>query len=252
MKPLTYEEISAIAPATYTEIKDPKRSEKYSHIPTSQIVTALNKEGFLATKVIQGKKDEYGKHVIRFRHKNDMKKKDVNEIVIVNAHNGRSSLQFMGGRFRIVCGNDLIVYSPIVEPVIARHQNLQLDNVIEGVFTIVKEFDEINKRVELMQSVQLDPYYQSVLAYASAHIRFGDYLPVDPKVLLTVRRDEDKANDLWTVFNRIQENVIRGGHPGLTVTNKKMTTRKIESIKGTVNTNKYLWAAAEKVAELAA
>jgi hypothetical protein len=32
---------------------------------------------------------------------------------------------------------------------------------------------------------------------------------MDASQLLTIYRDEDKGNDLWSVYNRIQENLIK-------------------------------------------
>ena len=46
----------------------------------------------------------------------------------------------------------------------------------------------------------------------SAHVlRYGiGYKSVRPEQLLETRRVEDKENNLWKVFNVIQENVIKG------------------------------------------
>ena len=62
------------------------------------------------------------------------------------------------------------------------------------------------------------------MAAQSAKIRDGDKYNFNPNQLLNVVRDEDKGNSLWTVFNRIQENLtqsnrlvdLRGNHmPGI-------------------------------------
>ena len=64
--------------------------------------------------------------------------------------------------------------------------------------------------------IALDCDAKAALA-ASAHaLRFGDAdgkvaTPIRPEQLLTPRRAEDRADDLWTTLNVIQENVMRGG-----------------------------------------
>jgi hypothetical protein len=46
------------------------------------------------------------------------------------------------------------------------------------------------------------------LAYKAAKLRFNETDEnFDPNALLRVNRVEDEGNDVWTVFNRIQENL---------------------------------------------
>ena len=47
------------------------------------------------------------------------------------------------------------------------------------------------------------------LATQAAEIRFGKGHRVDVSQLLNVVREEDKGDDVWTVFNRIQENLTQ-------------------------------------------
>jgi len=74
--------------------------------------------------------------------------------------------------------------------------------------------------------------------------------------LLTARRTEDAdRTNLWTNFNVIQENVIRGGLRGVridTETNRRrrMSTRAVQGIDQDVKLNRALWTLAAKMAEL--
>ena len=92
-------------------------------------------------------------------------------------------------------------------------------------------------------------------------IRFGDAegnvdSPVQAAQLLTARRAEDSdRTNLWTNFNVIQENVIRGGLRGVridTETNRRrrMTTRGVNGIDQDVKLNRALWTLANRMAEL--
>jgi hypothetical protein len=47
------------------------------------------------------------------------------------------------------------------------------------------------------------------LATQAADTRFGKGHRIDVSQLLNVVRDEDKGDDVWTVFNRIQENLTQ-------------------------------------------
>ena len=58
------------------------------------------------------------------------------------------------------------------------------------------------------------------------------------------------ADDLWTVYQRTQENVIRGGQIGRTAKGQRTRTRAINGIDGDIKTNRFLWSLAEKMKAL--
>lgn len=76
------------------------------------------------------------------------------------------------------------------------------------------------------------------------------HVPSSPDMLLRSNRREDEKNDLWTVYQRTQENVIRGGQPGRNAKGGRARTRAINSIDGDLKTNRFLWSLAEKMKEL--
>lgn len=63
--------------------------------------------------------------------------------------------------------------------------------------------------------------------------------------LLTCRRGEDLRGDLWSVFNRIQENVLRGGLSRRSPTGRLVRSWRITSIREDVRLNSGLWDLAE-------
>jgi hypothetical protein len=72
--------------------------------------------------------------------------------------------------------------------------------------------------------------------------------------IVKVRRSEDASPSLWHVFNRIQENVIRGGYnvqmprrttQGVDIRPRKMRT--INSIAQSIAINRKLWDGAEAI-----
>ncbi|MDF1216715.1 DUF932 domain-containing protein, partial [Escherichia coli] len=60
------------------------------------------------------------------------------------------------------------------------------------------------------------------------------------------RRWEDKQNDLWTTWQRVQENMIKGGLSGRSASGKNTRTRAITGIDGDIRINKALWVIAEQ------
>jgi len=64
------------------------------------------------------------------------------------------------------------------------------------------EFDKLKHK-------DLSAREMMALASDAANVRFGIGNKVNAAQLLNVIRDEDKGNDIWTVFNRIQENLTQ-------------------------------------------
>jgi hypothetical protein len=64
---------------------------------------------------------------------------------------------------------------------------------------------------------------------------------------LEPRRAEDQSNNLWTVFNTVQENLVRGGlsDSRRDRRGKLRTMRSLKGIDSRVFLNKALWSLAE-------
>jgi hypothetical protein len=61
---------------------------------------------------------------------------------------------------------------------------------------------------------------------------------VTAQQLIQARRPEDIGRSLWTTFQRVQENVIRGGQPGRSAQGKRLHTRPVGSIDRDVSLNR--------------
>lgn len=59
----------------------------------------------------------------------------------------------------------------------------------------------------------------------------------------------DKKDDLWTVYQRLQENLIKGGLSGRNAKGKRARTRSVNGIDGDIKLNKALWVMTEKMYE---
>ena len=74
--------------------------------------------------------------------------------------------------------------------------------------------------------------------------------PVTAEQLIEARRPEDIGHSLWTTFQRVQENVIRGGQPGRSAQGRRLQTRPVGSIDRGVSLNRALWMLAEEMRKL--
>jgi len=110
-------------------------------------------------------------------------------------------------------------------------------------------FDKVDEHMNIMKDIPLNRDEQDLFAQAALMYRYGEEdkkIPVTPASVLMPRRNEDRQNDLWVTFQRVQENMIRGGLIGRTEKGKRTTTRAINGIDGDVKLNRALWMIAEQ------
>ena len=110
-----------------------------------------------------------------------------------------------------------------------------------------------------MELINLTMKEQIILAEEAHKLRFEDSeigKVIKPVQLLEPRRyaERDK-NDLFTTFNVIQENLIKGGIRGYIkdkhgYPKKPTSTRAINSIDQSTALNRALWSLAEKMMQL--
>jgi hypothetical protein len=190
--------------------------------------------------------------MIRFRYASQILSDTANEIILVNSHDGTSSYQMLAGCFRFVCHNGLIC-GETIEDLRIRHSGNVLDNVIEGAYRIVEEFDKVDASKELMRGIELNQRQQNAFANAALQLRYDpqDNIPILGHQLNLARRNDDRGDDLWRTFNRVQENIMQGGLQGFTANGGKTTTRKVTGLSENVRLNRALWTLAEEMAKLA-
>ncbi len=210
--PLADEQIRAIAPSIFAEDKHASRSDRYTYIPTSDVLQGLRKEGFSPFMVCQTRtrdeaKRDHTKHMVRLRHASQIDATEANEIVLLNSHDGSSSYQMIAGVFRFVCSNGMVC-GDMQSDIRVRHSGNIVDNVIEGAFRVLEGFELVDGQKEGMKALTLNRGEQMAFARASMALRYDTETapaPITEDQLLHVRRNVDGVNDLWTTLNRVQE-----------------------------------------------
>ncbi|HFS3933928.1 TPA: DUF932 domain-containing protein, partial [Escherichia coli] len=103
---------------------------------------------------------------------------------------------------------------------------------------------------DAMQSLVLPPPARQALAQAALTYRYGDeHQPVTTADILTPRRREDYGKDLWSAYQTIQENMLKGGISGRSAKGKRIHTHAIHSIDTDIKLNRALWVMAETLLE---
>ena len=260
--PLREDQMRHAAPSIFAEGKHASRSDRYTYIPTIDVLRGLRREGFEPFMVAQGQsriegKTEYTKHMIRLRHAGQVSARpEANEIILINSHDGASSYQMLAGMFRFVCCNGLVV-GDVVDDIRIPHKGNIQGEVIEGAFRVLDEFEGVEQYTEAMKALPLEPREQIAFATAALALRFGERaveeggghrpMPVTAEQLNEPRRAEDVGHTLWATFQRVQENAMRGGQPGRTVQGRRMHTRPVAAIDRGVSLNRALWMLAEEM-----
>ncbi|WP_149282217.1 DUF932 domain-containing protein [Citrobacter sp. C5_2] len=251
-RPLTHEELHQHVPSVFGEDKHNSRSEKYTYIPTITLLENLQREGFQPFFACQSRvrdpgRREHTKHMLRLRRAGQINGQQVPEIIILNSHDGASSFQLLPGIFRSVCTNSLVCGQSFGE-IRVPHRGNVVERVIEGAYEVLGVFDLVEEKREAMQSLLLPPLAQQALAKAALTYRFGEeHQPVTEAQALSPRRWQDEKNDLWTVFNRLQENLSKGGLAGRSAQGKRSHTRAVNGIDGDLKLNRALWVMAEEL-----
>ncbi len=261
---LSLENLQRNVPSIFTEDSAERTSNKYQHISTAKVIDGLLGEGFMPTWAAQCKcriaaKKAYTKHMLRFRHIDARPTSSglYPELVLINSHDGLSSYRLMAGIYRMVCSNGLIAGTSYDE-IRVRHQGDIVGEVIEGTYKIIEDSKNMIESADNMSSIALSNPEKEIFAEAAHTIRFDNSHAgesIDPLKLLSARRiDELNKNDLFTVFNVTQENLIKGGLRGYAKDKngyaKRISTRGIKSIDQNTALNRALWTLAEKMMQL--
>ena len=146
----------------------------------------------------------------------------------------------------LICGD-------LVDDIRVRHSGNIVDNVIEGAYSILDQFENVEASKEGMKSLVLKPEEKRIFADVALTLKYEDKAPIASDALLNAHRREDKEDpSLWSTFNTVQENLIRGGQYGRTANNRNTRTRAVNGIGQNVQLNQALWTLAEKMKELKA
>lgn len=259
--PLSDDTIRRYAPSIFASEAHHTRSERYAYIPTSEVLKGLRSNGFEPFAVAQSRtriedRREHTRHMIRLRFAGDIAKVDsfngeaAHEIVLLNSHDGTSSYQMLSGMFRFVCANGMVC-GDVDHDIRIRHKGDVRDNVIEGAFTVLNHQRDVADDVETMRTITLRSDEQAAFARAALPLRWdGNVVPVTESQILQPKRVEDTGNSLWATFNRVQENMSRGGMDGRSANGRIRRVRAVSSLDGDTKLNRALWTLAQEMAAL--
>jgi len=192
-------------------------------VPTIEVLRNLEQEGWYPiqatqTPVRDADQRGYARHKVRLRRLHDRLEigQCVPELVLTNSHDRSSVYRLDIGLFRLLCSNGLIVdLGHLGGGIRVRHGRNIVKEVIEDSSRLIEELPGVVARTGQFQDTRLSVEEQDAYAEAALTARYGEdwlaHSPVGPEQLLDARREEDASDDLWGVYNRVQENFMKGG-----------------------------------------
>lgn len=266
---LSNDDIRKICPMAFkTAPTNPGVSGRYTQANTATVIDDLAKLGWYPVQAKQAR-EKKGSSGIRSFHMIAFQNPDIKihktlesgekvvdtypRIILTNSHDGFNSFKFMVGLFRLVCSNGLVVCSDQMVNMSIRHINYDFEELRRVVATAIEQVPGIVQTMNNMRKVTLTDEQKINLATEVVRIRKGieddQKFQLDAETVESILepvREEDKANDLWTVFNICQEKLIKGGFSAVGKNNKSRKQRGITSIRKDMDFNQRLWGTASK------
>ena len=270
---LSMDDLRKACPAAFkTTPTNPGVSERYVHANTATVIEDLAKLGWYPVQAKQcrpkkGSKGIRSFHMIALQNPDVKICKPVTDItgetteivdsypriILTNSHDGFNSFKFMVGLFRLVCSNGLILCSDEMVNMSIRHINYSFEALRTVVSSAIEQIPYIVNTMNTMKNTKLSEAEKKELATAVVKIRKDveddERFSIDEATVMDILmpvREEDKGDDLWTVFNVCQEKLIKGGFQATGKNDKVRKQRKITSIKKDVEYNQRLWEIATR------
>jgi len=256
--PLTTQELQTQAPALFTEEPHYEASDKYHFVSTIEVINAIKTLNWYPTSVQQSSvkdatKEGYQRHIVRFRHFDDLLNPQENavELLLFNSHDRSTAFSISAGIYRFICANGLVIADSVFESYKIKHIGERDNDVHTAIANITAFKPKLEAKIDRFESIVLSQSEKESFARSSIQLRFEEHLKVNPTDLLIPHRDEDTKDDLYTVLNVIQENLLRGNISGINkATGRRFTSREVTSIARDVDVNQGLWDIAERIASI--
>jgi len=256
---LSLEELKTIAPSIFTEKGADSTSSKYTHIPTSQVIKDMELLGWgvIDAKEVKARKDTtkgFQKHLVIFRNNEvviDGEDGDTvyPSILVTNSHDGKNSFQFQASIFRMICENGLVVSEKDFESLKIRHMGYDFESLQTTLKELIGKLPLTVESMNRMTNTELVENQILEMANKMLEIRVegtkNQITENSINEVLKSQRKEDKGNNVWVTFNKIQENILEGNFNYLTSKGKVRQARPIKNFKQDIDVNKRLWEVAE-------
>lgn len=252
---ITIEKAIELAPAIGSTQPHEKTSDTYQFVSTRNILEQVQNHGWKITGASAQGRSLHAQHRVTLVHEKDLalaqnplqNQDGILRIEMFNSHNLTKRFMMVMGYFRFACSNGLIVATGPAETIRTKHRfsDNRLEQIMEQIQNVSERFPKVLATIEDFKNRQLTDIEQNAFAeYAiKGRYLYRQALPkrfqrLDGMVerVLSTRRSEDEGNSAWAVYNRVQENIVRG---------IEGITRPMRGYGDTVRVNQLLWKGTE-------
>ena len=259
---MSKEQLKEVCPLAFAEAPtNPDVSKRYLFVNTETIIDDLDKLGWKPVQAAQrkgrGNGTIFSKHMIAFQNPEiKIKGSDGDDsfprIIMTNSHDGMQAFKFSVGIFRLVCSNGLVVADEQFSDFKIKHKGYTFDE-LRGV--VNQAVEDLPNKVQVMNDMKdrvLTQEEKNKLALDAMLIRANitpgskeaskfQYDDETIEDILDPKRDADKGDDLWKVFNVVQEKITQGEFHAALRGAKVRKVRKIKSFEKDMKVNKELF-----------
>ena len=253
-KYLTKENMKSMAPSIFAEKPSNEVSKHYTHIPTTKVIDDMELLGWkpIEAKEVKARKKStkgYQKHLIVFRNDDVVINGEDGDtvfpqILLTNSHDGKNAFQFQAGLYRLVCSNGLVIADTQFEAVKMRHMGYTFEDLQEKIKEMVEKLPLTVESMNKMKAKEMAEEEIIQFAKEAINTRFTEKeinrIQIDLKELVNPVRKEDAGNDLWSVFNVVQEKIVTGDFD-YRAGGKVRKAREIKNFKQDMKINKELF-----------
>ena len=223
-KYLSKENMKSLAPSIFAEKPSSEVSKHYTHIPTTKVIDDMEMLGWkpIEAKEVKARKNStrgFQKHLIVFRNDDVVINGEDGDtvfpqILLTNSHDGKNAFQFQAGLYRLICSNGLVIADTQFEAVKMRHMGYTFEDLQVKIKEMVEKLPLTVESMNKMKAQEMEEEQIIQFAKDALNTRFKEdelnRIQIDLKELVSPVRKEDAGNDLWSVFNVVQEKIIEG------------------------------------------
>jgi len=188
-------------------------SERYNVIQHSAVGEAMAANGFALSTLSTGKarhadKADFQRTLARYRGP-EIAPGIFLDIIHDSKKMGRGVDRLLMGIYRVICTNGLFVGTNFFVHEI-RHSGNTLDVLNQGILQALDHTKRLSDVITAMQGKELSQEQAVQFANDAARLLVPNNAVQVTHRLLKPTRAEDDYRDLWTTFNVVQENAMRG------------------------------------------
>ncbi len=253
-------------------IQDQKHSTKsarFQAVKPELVETVLAQRGFKLVDLKTGhaRDPERAHHqttIARYRSQSEFKVGGLHLDIVAKMPHLYGSIELILGTYRVICTNGLVV-GEAFESFKIKHLGNPIQELNNALTQLVAQEAQLIETIQRMQDTQLDVGQMRDFSRAVGLKLVGETstnadVHITDQALLVPYREEDKATDLFTVLNVVQENALRSKMPYLRVSRKLDGTLQYRNLKTrgakdssakAIEVNKMIWDIGSQFLEVA-